>query len=150
MWINFRIILGPTMPTISVFQPKIIFVEMAHSIFVSSIRKTAYQPSILTKITKIYFWQIRNVRCLFFQTGYLNVIFHTLHFSILYVYVFSCLIYGWGPHSLTSCLGSLAGIIFEFSMLSYVGGTSDHVVRRPMLWPLHRGPRRREPWKWKL
>ena len=37
-WIHFRTILGPPMPTNYVFQPKINFLEMAHTNFVSSIR----------------------------------------------------------------------------------------------------------------
>ena len=43
---HFRSILRPSMPTNYIFQPKTNLLEMAHTNFFSSIRKTPYQPLV--------------------------------------------------------------------------------------------------------
>ena len=54
---HFRIILGPPMPNKYLFQRRRTFLEMAHTNFVSSIRKTPCQPLVQTKNSKNMFFE---------------------------------------------------------------------------------------------
>ena len=76
---------------------------MAHTIFVSSIRKTLYQPLFWTKSNKNMFSNILKVSIFHKTDAYFVFLFCNFIYNIFYTFIyFRCFIYCWGPHSLVS------------------------------------------------
>ena len=74
------------MPKKYVFQPKISFLEMEHTNFVSSFRIIAYQPWIWTKINKNMFSNISNKYLLFAKHVFKRFIYFMFYILYLYIY----------------------------------------------------------------